>query len=94
VLHDWNDARCIDILQSCRRAMPPHGRMLVLERVIAPPNQGPSDKFSDLNMFTIPGGQERSAEEFEALFAVAGLQLARVIPTTTRMSLIEAVPTG
>jgi hypothetical protein len=94
VLHDWNDARCIDILQSCHRAMLPHGRMLVLERVIAPPNQGPSDKFSDLNMFTIPGGQERSAEEFEALFAAAGLQLARVIPTTTRMSLIEAVPTG
>jgi precorrin-6B methylase 2 len=93
ILHDWDDAAAIAILQVCRRVMKPEARLLVLERLIEPPNEGPETKFSDLNMLVAPGGQERTREEFEALFAAAGFRLTKVVTTATRLSVIEGVPT-
>ena len=90
ILHDWDDGSAGAILQACRRAMTPAGRMLVVERVLAGPNEGPEAKFADLNMLVGPGGWERTAQEFAALFASAGFKLVRVLPTSTRMAIIEA----
>jgi hypothetical protein len=92
ILHDWGDEDAIRILRVCRRAAKPEGRLLVIERVLGAPNEAPDGKFSDLNMLVAPGGQERTREEFAALLATAGFTLARVIPTGTRHSLIEATP--
>jgi hypothetical protein len=36
-------------------------------------------------------GQERTEEEFTALLAAAGLDLARIIPIRSPLSIIEAV---
>ena len=41
-------------------------------------------------MLVSPGGQERSAEEYDGLLRRAGLYLARVVPTTTEVSFVEA----
>lgn len=92
ILHDWDDAASSAILEACRRAMRPEARLLVLERVIAPPNESPDAKFSDLNMLVAPGGQERTSDEFAALFAATGFRLAAVVPTGTRLSVIEGAP--
>jgi hypothetical protein len=92
ILHDWDDAASIAILAACRRAMRPETTLLVLERVIGSPNEGPDAKFGDLNMLVSPGGQERTGDEFVALFAAAGFRLATLIPTGTRLSVIEGVP--
>jgi hypothetical protein len=64
-------------------------RLMVVDAVIAPPNEGAAAKFADLNMLVAPGGQERTREEFSRLFDVAGFQLTQVIETGTRMSVIE-----
>ena len=40
ILHDWDDATSIDILSACRRAMSAEAMLLVLERMIGPPNDG------------------------------------------------------
>ena len=48
------------ILRACRRAIAPGGALLVIERIIAPPNEGADAKFSDLNMLVLPGGRERT----------------------------------
>ncbi|SFU21620.1 O-methyltransferase [Mesorhizobium sp. YR577] len=93
ILHDWDDAESSAILKICRRPIKPEAKLLVLERVIAPPNEFSDAKFSDLNMLVSPGGQERTRDEFAALFAVAGFRLTRVVPTGTRFSVVEAVPT-
>jgi hypothetical protein len=45
----------------------------------------------DLNMFTLLRGKERRRAEFRDLFADAGLRLRRVVPTTSTLSVLEAV---
>jgi hypothetical protein len=72
--------------------MQPAGILLVVERLIAAPNQGADAKFSDLNMLVAPGGRERTQEEFAALFAAAGFRVAGIVATGTRMSVIEGEP--
>ena len=92
ILHDWDDAEAIAILEACRRAMKPEAKLLVLERIIASPNESPDAKFGDLNMLVAPGGQERTGDEFATLFATTGFRLTAVVPTGTRLSVIEGVP--
>jgi len=36
VIHDWNDERAVQILTTCRRAMGPDGRLLIIEGVPRP----------------------------------------------------------
>jgi hypothetical protein len=81
VLHDWTDDDAVRILQVVRKAMHADARLLVIERVIAPPNAGAAGKFSDLNLLVAPGGRERTAEEFASLFEQAGFQLTGVAAT-------------
>jgi hypothetical protein len=38
----------------------------------------------------LPGGKERTAEEFASLFARAGFELTRILPTQSALSAIEA----
>jgi hypothetical protein len=93
ILHDWDDAAYAAILKACRRAMGPGARLLVLERLVDPPNEGADNKFNDLNMLVEPGGLERTPAEFADLFAASGFRLTRVVPTTTTpLNVIEGVP--
>jgi 2-polyprenyl-3-methyl-5-hydroxy-6-metoxy-1,4-benzoquinol methylase len=89
VLHDWPDDECVDILRTCGRAMNPEGVVLVVEVVLGRPGHEVDAAFSDLNMLVLPGGRERSEQEYAALFAAAGLRLTEVIHTDSRMSILE-----
>ena len=40
----------------------------------------------------MPGGRERTAEEYAALFERAGLKLTQIVPTKSPRSVIEAQP--
>ena len=42
-------------------------------------------------MLAWPGGKERSADEFRALFAGAGFELTKIVPTNSPLSVVEAV---
>ena len=79
VIHDWDDDACIRILTVIRHAIAKDGKVLIVERVIAPANEGRDAKFSDLNMLVGPGGRERTREEFAALLESSGLRLERVL---------------
>ena len=50
--------------------------------------------FSDLNMLVLPGGRERSEQEYAGLLEAADLQLTRVVHTSSRMSIVEARASG
>jgi hypothetical protein len=91
ILHDWDDERCIQILQTCRRAMAHGAALLVVEQELGPPNEGAAAKFSDLNMLVAPGGQERTPEEYAALFAGAGFRFTGATPTGSGVSVFEGV---
>ena len=95
VIHDWDDARSLDILRACRGAMAEGGTLLLVERVLpdlAVP--GPTETYTtDLEMLVMtPGGLERSAAEYRALLGEAGFRLSRVVPTRSIFGLLEAVP--
>jgi hypothetical protein len=74
--------------------MRPTAVVLVIERTLAGPNEGLEAKLSDLNMLVMPGGRERSEQEYAALFAAAGLRASREIDTGSRMSILEARTAG
>lgn len=90
IIHDWDEARCVSILERCRRAMKPGGRVLIVEMVVPGPNEPHPAKLLDLVMLTFPGGRERTGEEYAALLAKAGLRLERIVPTASPVSVVEA----
>jgi hypothetical protein len=89
IIHDWEDDEAIAILKACHRAMREPAKVLLIERNVAPPNELPATKFSDLNMLVAPGGRERTRDEFASLFVKSGFELSRVVPAGTG-NVIEA----
>ena len=92
ILHDWDDERCVAILGQCRRAMPDHGKLLVVELVLPEGDEPFLGKWLDLHMLVLLGSRERTAAEYDTLFRAAGFKLARVVLTPPGPSVVEAVP--
>ena len=97
VIHDWDDARCVTILENCRQAMSAEAKVLIVEAVL-PPTVEPSFTrlgviMSDLNMLLNTGGRERTEAEFASLLRSADLELSDVfpIPRPSVYSIIEGV---
>jgi O-methyltransferase domain len=75
ILHDWDDAHAIRILESCRRAMKPDARLVVVEAFFAEPGeQLPANMIDtqvplfDLHLMLAGNGKERSVAEYSVLF--------------------------
>jgi SAM-dependent methyltransferase len=96
VIHDWDDERAVKILESCRRAMPPSGKLLIVEGVYPERIDQSLDArgaaANDVNMLVNTGGRQRSETEFRALYEAAGFALTRIVPTPARVSVIEGTP--
>ncbi|HEY6660302.1 MAG TPA: methyltransferase [Pyrinomonadaceae bacterium] len=92
IIHDWDDERAITILKNCRKQIPSNGRIILVDSVVPETDEPHFSKFIDLNMLVMTGGKERTATEFEELFAAAGFKLLRVIPTDLPTSIIEGAP--
>jgi hypothetical protein len=90
VLHDWDDARAVQILANCRRAMAPGGRVLIIERLIPDdPAAAVPALISDLNMLVVTGGKERTNDEYHSLLAAAGFRPSAVLPVAPLYGVIE-----
>jgi len=88
VVHDWSDELAAAILRRCRESLRPGGRVLVIEHLIGPDSS--AVHWMDLEMLVMTrGGQERTAAEFAALFAQAGLALVRTIATRSPVVILE-----
>ncbi|HSQ57871.1 MAG TPA: methyltransferase, partial [Gemmata sp.] len=92
IIHDWPDDRAATILKNCRKSVNPGGKLLVVDSVVAGPNEPDMAKVLDLEMLLIPGGKERTEAEFAALFAAAGWKLNRVVRTKSPKCVIEGAP--
>ncbi len=90
IIHDWDEEKSVTILRNCHQAMSSNSKLLVVESVIPPGNEPFGGKFLDLVMLLIPGGKERTEDEYRTLFAEAGFELTRVVPTGTEVGIIEA----
>jgi hypothetical protein len=73
--------------------MLPHGRLLIVEAVLSAGDEPDPAKILDLAMLVVPGGEERTEDEYRSLLEKSGFRLTRVIPTRTlSASIIEAIP--
>jgi hypothetical protein len=54
--HDWDDDRCVTILDQCRRVMSEHSKVLVIEFVLPPGDEPFFGKWLDLHMLVMASG--------------------------------------
>ena len=95
VLHDWADDDARRILAACRSAMPPGGRLLIVEALL--PERAadqPAVIRMDLYMLVLLGARERTEAQFRRLLAETGFAVRRVVNTASPagLSIIEAAP--
>ena len=99
ILHDWTDDECVAILRVVHAAMPAHGRLWLLERVLDP--DPPRDSFEqadlhllDLHMLVTFGARERSVAEYAALLIAAGFTAPDVRRTSVPFDVLESRRSG
>ena len=96
ILHDWDDEQCVAVLTACRRAMPAHARLVVIELAADDhPGTGSDARMTalmTLYMLSVLPGRERTPREFEALLRAAGLRLDSVRRLTGQKALLVATP--
>ncbi|MBS0616195.1 MAG: WG repeat-containing protein [Verrucomicrobia bacterium] len=78
ILHDWPDEEARCILQHAKQALDPGGKIYILELLLDETTGAGS--LLDLNMLVMTGGKERTAAEFDVLFAEAGLKCSERRP--------------
>jgi len=92
VLHNWDDEHCGIILGNLRKTMIKGSSLLILEMIVPGPNIPSYAKMVDIQMLaTMPGGKERTRQEFEILLTDSGFRLQRIIPTIAPLSILQAV---
>lgn len=85
VLHDWGDDDCVRILGTSAAALAPGGRIVVVDSELVPGARNSFAQATDALMLAFtPGGRERTAEQFHALWRRADL---RCVSQTTLPSL-------
>lgn len=83
VIHDWPDEQSVQILSTCRRALAPTSRLLIIELVVPAvvrPGEDLETLCTDLNMLVVTGGRERTEGELRALLNSAGLKIVAIGP--------------
>lgn len=88
VIHDWNDADALKILNKCHDAMSSRATLVLIEPIIS--NVNPYSKCMDVYMMAITGNKERTKTDFEALLKKAGFRVESVTQTDTEFAIIEA----
>jgi O-methyltransferase domain len=94
VIHDWADQESIAILSNIRKAMKPESQVVLIEDIIPETPELTIAKWMDLHMMAVAGGRERTALEYQELYAKSGFDLERIIPTPAGSSLIIGRPRG
>lgn len=98
-LHNWDDEHSATVLDNCRKAVPAHGKLLLVETVLpamVDPTDSPFAYLSDLNMLVNLGGRERTEPELRTLLTGCGFRVTAVRTmdrsTDLGLRLIEAQP--
>jgi O-methyltransferase len=89
IVHDWDDDEAARLLGRVGEALGPDGRAVVVEGVL-PERPGPGFiQASDLLMQVFATGRERTAAQFDELYAKAGLTVTRRVGLLTGYTAFE-----
>ncbi|KAK1273923.1 Caffeic acid 3-O-methyltransferase [Acorus gramineus] len=77
IMHDWSDQHCAKLLKNCYKALPPSGKVIVVELILpeAPETNTAAQSVIHVDLVMLahnPGGKERTEREYEALAKEAG----------------------
>jgi SAM-dependent methyltransferase len=89
VLQDWNDDMCVRLLRTCRRAMRPCARLVVVDFVLG---QAHGLGLPDVQLLCGPSGPDRGLAEFDQLFAAARLRRRELVSLRGGLCVIEVAP--
>lgn len=92
VIHDWTDEQSIQILNNCRKVIPAHGKLLLVEFTVSAANEASWGKDADMIMLAFPGGMERTEQEYRELYEKSGFRLTTVTPTRSAVCVFEGRP--
>jgi hypothetical protein len=76
ILHDWNDAECIEILTNIRKAATGPGRIFIVEHIVPQHDVPHFSKLFDIHMMCWGTGRERTEAQYLSLLERAGWRLA------------------
>ncbi len=81
------------ILRTCRRAIAPDGRLLIIELILPPEGTDSLDAVMiDVTMLVRLGGRERTAAQYATLLEKTAFNLDRVLTTAGRQTILECSP--
>jgi len=92
IIHDWTDEQSVQILKNVRKAIPSHGRVLIVEFAVPSGNQPALGKAADMIMLVYTGELERTEKEYGELYEQAGFRLSKVTPTASAVCVVEGRP--
>ena len=73
IVHDWSEEKIRTLLRKTYDALPAHGAVLILEKMLTPDRNGPMRALlQSLNMLVATEGKERTLDEYRALLHDAG----------------------
>jgi hypothetical protein len=92
VIHDWNDAECVQILSNLYRAAPKNGKVWIIEQVVPGPETPHFSKLFDIHMLVWGTGVERTTEEYAGLLEKSGWKYRQTwYPPSQMLGLVEGV---
>ena len=93
VLHDWDDTRALTLLEVVRRAIPPGGRLLLVELLVEGSPAAELVALVDLQMLAVTdGGRQRSRAELGELLRRAGFSPPVLHRTPSPSSVLVSRP--
>ncbi|MGH9721632.1 MAG: methyltransferase [Bryobacteraceae bacterium] len=98
IIHDWEDEKCVRLLQNCGRSMQGVGRVICVDAVL-PPMGNPSGtpaKLLDINMLVFITGKERTEAQWNDLYRAAGFEIRSITPINDNFgtSIVEGLKRG
>ncbi|RWS10892.1 methyltransferase-like protein [Dinothrombium tinctorium] len=88
---DHNDEDVLKVLKNIRKQMKQNTKLLICELILAELNQPDIGTQTDLFLFLLQNGKERTREEWNQLTEKAGLKINNVFPTSSPFSFIIEV---
>ena len=93
-MHDWADAKCIELLQNTVPAMGEHSVILIDDMVLPNTDAHWRTTQIDLTMMSCMTAMERTEKQWAALMEAAGLKIVKVYHYTDELhdSVLVVVP--
>lgn len=91
IIHSWDDAVAIELLQRCSESVGPDGTLLIIEGLIVPDARRDLTNLLDLEMLVLCGsGHERRKPAIRRLLSAAGLQLKSTVALINGVRMMTA----